>query len=492
MKTVNRIISLGKELINHISNNVFWLILSNLFIAMCQFAVFTLIDRQQGRELLGVWSLATAAVSIGQVSSFGFSNSLVRYVPELILKQDVAQIKLMIGTIMVSNFILSLPFILILYFPAVLYAKYLLLDFQFAIFKSVITWSMAGLFLSNLFGTYSSLLDGLQKYKKRCIIQITGWMIFVILTITLLPVYGLKGVAISFFLQNLIQLIIAAISLITDRQFPLTLNFKFNKKTFIKIYSFGAKSQAISVLAIFFDPFVKFFLTKYVNISATANYEFCNKIAIQARNLLVNANQVIITKMVLHKAQKTEKKFFEQVQQANTYFSVIVGLLVLAISPIAILIFSNSYDKDLLRGVAIINIGWVCNMIASVHYFTCIGLDKIDKLIYYHLILALIVVLLSYVLHVTKASNEVFFAVPSVALFIGSIYKSLVLLKELNNSFRWLKSSIFQYFILTSALMITLYSQKGLIMHYAILSCLITGLIFWKKQIKLAFNRKGR
>ena len=70
-----------------------------MVIALSQFIVYALINKNLGKEFLGVWSLVVAATSIGQISSFGFSNSLVRYLPEMLLNNEKEDITKMLGTV---------------------------------------------------------------------------------------------------------------------------------------------------------------------------------------------------------------------------------------------------------------------------------------------------------------------------------------------------------------------------------------------------------
>ncbi|MEO8861491.1 MAG: hypothetical protein ABI358_08715, partial [Ginsengibacter sp.] len=148
-----------QNVLSKINRNTAWLIALSVVIALSQFIVYALINKNLGKELLGVWSLVVAATSIGQISSFGFSNSLVRYLPEMIFKDQREDVRKMLGTINFSNFFLTLPILLLLYVPAVQYAAHLLNPQQLIIFKSVIPLSMASLFINNLFSVYTYFLD---------------------------------------------------------------------------------------------------------------------------------------------------------------------------------------------------------------------------------------------------------------------------------------------------------------------------------------------
>lgn len=470
-----------KGVFSKVSKNVFWLIGLNVITALCQFMVYAMINRNLGKEILGVWSLVIAATSVGQISSFGFSNGLVRYLPELMLKNDRENISKLVGTVNFANFFLSLPVLFLLYFPAVKYAGYLLDDYQLQVFKSVIIWCMSGLFVNNLFSVYSYLLDGMQKHYIRCLIQISGWLFFLILSIILIPLLGIKGVAIAFFMQGIWQYIIAIVVADKLKNLKRAILFCYDKKSFKLVSAFGIKLQAINILTIFFDPLVKFFITKSIGLSATANYELSNKIVMQARNLLVNSNQVVIPKIVLHKSAGDQNNYFRSISNRNIYFSVTVGMLVLLASPLAIFIFSKHFDSDLMTCIVILNFGWVCNMITSIHYYSSIGLDKLNSLVIYHLILAVAVAALYLTLTHFSQWRYLYFIIPSVALFFGSLYNSFALSKLVPTSFTWLSSGIFIYFIFaTITLLIINYSS--ITNFYILASALLLLYLFlvWK------------
>src|SRR6187551_3435208 len=105
------------QAVSKLTKNTVWILVLNIVIAISQFVVYSFINKRLGTDALGVWSLVVAATSIGQISSFGFSNSLVRYLPELISQNDRKRIQLYLGTINRSIFFITLPILLLLYIP---------------------------------------------------------------------------------------------------------------------------------------------------------------------------------------------------------------------------------------------------------------------------------------------------------------------------------------------------------------------------------------
>ena len=325
----------------------------------------------------------------------------------------------------------------------------------------------------------------MQKYYLRSVLQIAGWLFFLFLSILLMPRYRLLGVAIAFFAQSVLQFVIILFIINKRNLLQKVYPVHFDKASFCKVSSFGVKSQLINVLVIFFDPLVKFFITKYIGLTSTGIYEISNKIVMQARNLSVSTNQVIVPKIILHKNAGTGNRYFNQISKRNNLFSISAGMLILLFSPLAVYFFSSHDDNTLMQCVIILNLGWVCNMITSVHYYCCIGLDEIGRLVIYHLILSITVIVFYLGLSYYSPIKLLYFSVPSIALFLGSIYNSYALSKKIEISFSWLKSGLLLYFGLVSFLLLFMYQTESKMTTWLIMPVSFLLYICWiLKQYK--------
>ena len=448
----NKIISRFKELSERVEKNIFWIIILNISSGASQFIVYSLINKELGKVSLGVWSLLIIANSLGQISNFNFSTSLTRLVPKLILDKNKSEISDLIKTANLANIIFTIPVLIVLYFFSLSYASALLETSQLLLYKTTLIWIIASSFLSTIFSVYSAVFDGFQKFYIRSIIQILGWAVFLILSIVLIPAYNLKGVGLAFFFQNLFVLFLAIVITIRSKFVEFDFTISFNKKWFKEITSFGFKFQATSILSLITEPIIKYFITKKLGLSVTANYEFANKLITQIRAFLVNANQVIVPNIVLHESKGTLADYFFQIQKRNTDLAVYIGLLTLFVSPIAILVFNNSFDAKLMQLVIVLNAGWVCNMITSIHYYTCIGLNKVGKLFFVHAFYALSILLLFIIFNQLPYINIFFIFIPAMSLFIASVYNSSVL-KNLKGSYYWITSTKFIMFLILSIIL---------------------------------------
>lgn len=431
------------------NENIIWLLLLNIFIAFCQFLTYMIIDRLLGKEFIGIWALVIATTAFVQIASFGFSTGLVRYIPELLIQQDYSRLNKMIGTVNFLMITLSLPVLIILFFPAKIYAHHLLNEQQFKAFETTLIWVASAMVINNLFSVYSSVFDGFQKFGKRSIIQISGWIVFVVTTYFIIPTFGLQGVGIALLFQNVWQYVLALIFIHREKFLNNPLSVSFDSASFKLISSFGFKYQSIGVLSVFLDPIIKYFITRNIGLSGTANFELANKITIQLRNLLVSTNQILVPKLVTENSKGNLNLFFSATVQKNTTHSIFLGLITLFFSPVAIWLFFNKIDSTLITIIAVMNVGWVFNMITSPHYYSSIALDKVGSLVSLHVTSALFTIFSYLIIDRTTAHQYYYILIPTISLILGSVYNSFVLFK-LKNSFFWLRSSQFLLFLLIS------------------------------------------
>lgn len=472
-----------------LNKNIVFIIVLNLVIALCQFITFTIINQKLGKDVLGIWSLVLAATAIGQLSGFGLSNGLVRYLPDFFFKNEIDKAEKLISTVNLSNSIFSIPLIVLLYFPIMMYAEQLLTGDQLRIFNDVIAWSLLSLFINNLFFVYSYVFDALQKHYIRCIIQISGWILFIFLTVIWVPKIGLKAVAYANVIQSVFQLLLIRISVYRTKLFKRIVFWEFDKRSFKLIFAFGAKLQLINILVIFFDPLIKFFITRYAGLSTTANYELANKMTIQARNLLVNANQTIIPQIVLHKSLGSFVSYFSEIKERNLMLSTLIGLAVLFLSPFAILIFAGQFDRLLFQGVILLNIASVSNMITSIYYFACMGTDKLNKLVILHFLYPFIAIIAFFILPQNNMNTIIAIAIPAFSTLIGSIYNSSVL-SEIAMPINWLWSDMFLFFVFISVIMLFIPITSFIVMIIIAIFSALGFLILFRNKLKYLFIKK--
>ncbi|MFZ4057555.1 MAG: glycosyltransferase [Ferruginibacter sp.] len=460
--------------------NIIWITLAYLFIAACQFVLYRFILRHYGLDTMGIWSLAIAVTALGQVSNFGFSNGLVHFVPVLKKAGDTTAIQAVSGTAQASNFLLALPLLLILYYPVDTIAASLLSGDQLILFRKLLPWCLASIFINNISAVFTCLLDAAEQYAVRNMIQSGGYALLVVSGILLATQYGIEGFAWALVIQS--TMVCVAMALVA-KQKGLTLHlfpFSFHRQWFIKLFQYGIKFQAASLLSAFFDPLIKFFITKHFGLSTTALFEIANKVVLQVRNLLVNANQVIIPKAAVSVTTGTTATLLSTAFEKTVILAFPAAFVTLLLAPLAGYYFLGTYNPLLQLAFVWVTIGWLFNTFAAPFYFTAVGTGKLNKVLGVHAIQTGVVGLA--VLYPFELPIQMAFIVPALALsaaaltLIYSFRKSPIVLHQLR---------IFRYAFLlfvavaTALLLYIPNSQWTTLMVASTVGMLLLGILFF-------------
>ena len=247
-----------------------------------------------GVEQLGVWSIVLATASVSRIGDFGLSVGVVRFVAQALANEDrlgaaeiVETVAITIGLLMAVILTAGFPL-----FKRVL--EYLLFGQErmtaFEILPSALLsfWGMvvAGVFLAGL--------DGCQRIDLRSGLMGLSNILFLILTLLWVPHFGLKGAA---FAQVIQSLGLAFVSWWTLRRqvadlalFPIRWRLPVLKQ----MIGYGVSSQVISIMSVVFDSITKGLMSKFGGLGSLGYYEMANKLLIQSRAIIVEANRVII------------------------------------------------------------------------------------------------------------------------------------------------------------------------------------------------------
>ena len=404
--------------------NVLWLLLFNVVSIFTQFLVYRIIFKHLGAEQMGIWSLLSAATTLGLISNFGFGSGLIKYTAEAVANQDKANIQLLAGTANISNIFLSLPFVVLFYYVSIFFAKPILANHQLIQFKYILPYCMLALYINNIASTFLALLDGYNNFTKRCIIQILGFVLYGSISITFIAKYNLAAVSYALCFQAL-GVFIASVYLVFKSGITVSiLPLQFDKIVFKRLLNYGMKFQLINVLVFLFDPIIKFFITKNFGLPSTATYELASKLVIQVRTIVVNLLQVMVPHVASLKNIPELQLYVAKRINLNTFLSLNTVIAMLFAIPIASFFFTGFFSSSFIVCSLILLVGWFSNMVIAPLYFTCLGLEKLTLLISQHFLISIITISL-FVIIGTTLNNNLSFLIPSIALAVGSFFLAI-------------------------------------------------------------------
>jgi O-antigen/teichoic acid export membrane protein len=251
-----------------------------------------------GQEEFGVWALVGVISSYAQLSDFGITESLIKFMAEFKAREETEKLNQLINTAISIYLVLGaafgilfvavLPFVVenILRIPPLLAEKALLV-FSIAIML---------FFVNMLMGVFGSLIIGFQRMEYSNVIALSSTIISAVGTVYFLAGgYGIQGLIYNNAINT--AFIITANLLAAKHLFPM---LRINPVRYFKcdilrvIFSFSWKVQISNITQLMIFQIDRVLLSHYVGLVAVSHYEVANRVASQVRGFVTS----IFTPMV--------------------------------------------------------------------------------------------------------------------------------------------------------------------------------------------------
>lgn len=298
-----------------------------LFSIFALFFSYKLIIAEIGVSQLGFWALLVSIVALTRATELGLSGSLLKYVSKYLANNEISKANYAVDSSTLSVGVLVAAAMIVLYWPIQQLVLYILDDPQaFNANRDIFILSFLTAWLAAIAGVNKLALEGCQRYDYSTISSFLSTITFVVGIILLVPKLGLKGLAYSIILQNLVLYTLCRMFLsrtaISSNLIPTSFSYAIWKE----ILLYGVKFQIISLLKILLEPLTKTLLGIFSSLEFIGFYELASKFVTQMRRLLVAMNQVLIPNVSEKQAAGTlniptmYQKNYQLVNYVSIYF----------------------------------------------------------------------------------------------------------------------------------------------------------------------------
>lgn len=406
-----------------ISLNIFFSLLQILITGLVYYFLYKFLLKTLGANLMGVWAIVLSISSTANIANLGIGSGVVRYTALFKASDDWNSINRLLHT---SLILLAGFFVLIitcLYFIAPIWLNAVIDKTYYSEALSIVPYSLLCLLLNALSGIYASCLDGMQKNYLRSIVFVLSFIVLLSCSYFWVPVYGLLGVAYAQLAQAVFLLVMMVSGLKSVFRQHKVFAFRWDKDISKKIFSFGIKEQIISICQLCFDPFTKSLLGSFGSLSMVTYYEMANRLVLQLRGLLVNANQVLIPIFTNARENSVEasKSLYKKVFSLNLIMSCLWLSLITAIVIPVSLLWIGSVNYQFVLITILLSVAYFFNIMISPAYFSNMGQAMLKDNVIANLIMAVANISLCYLLGYTSGGAGVVVGW-SAALIAGAVY----------------------------------------------------------------------
>jgi O-antigen/teichoic acid export membrane protein len=258
------------------------------------FFLYRFLIRALGMEGLGVWSLVLATTSIVALAHQGFATSITKYVAKYAARESPGEVSLLIETAVLSAAGCVAAIALGLYPIARVLLALVIPRAVLAEALAILPFALVSLWCNVMQGVLEAGLAGHQWITVCNYLELGGSLSYLLLAFALVPAHGLPGLA---FAQSLQSAAFVAITWTVLRhkvpQLP-PLPFRWNRRLFREIASYGLHFQFITASQSLREPVTKALIAKFGGLAMTGFYDLASRWVVTFRELIVQANQSLV------------------------------------------------------------------------------------------------------------------------------------------------------------------------------------------------------
>jgi len=343
--------------------------------AAALFLLYRFLIRAIGIERLGIWSLVLATTSFVWLANQGFSTSLVKFVAKYAARQQSDDVALVIQTAVISTAV-ALAAISAGLYPAGRWLLAIILppkSLPEAI--AILPLALISLWLTVLESILQAGLAGHQLIAECNYLEISGSVSYLVLALALVPRHGLVGLACAQVVQ------VAAILAITwsllrrrVRGLPI-LPRRWSRAHFRELAAYGLQFQTITASQALREPVTKALITKFGGLAFTGLYDLAARAVITVRELIVQANQVLVP-TIAHLQERDPESIpvvYRESYRLVFYLAVPAFACLTVASPLISRVWIGRYEPAFVIFVAILSAGWLVNVLANPAYVVNLG-----------------------------------------------------------------------------------------------------------------------
>jgi len=327
-----------------------------------------------GIELIGVWSIVMAFSAFLRTGDFGFAGSIVKFISTSMTQNDLVKVNCIIKTSFTSVSII-LAVLLLIFFPIIYYLLPHFVDNKYILFAiQLLPYSIFSVWLAVLSTLMVFVFDGINRVDIRSSFLVIFNILLVVLTVVFVKFYGFIGLGYAQVTQGLLQLVFAWLLVRKYLKIDSILPLSWDKKLFKEMFSYSVHLQLSSLMAIMLEPISKLLLGHFGTMSSVGYFEMANRLVMQIRNVVVNANQALVPML-----SKSHTNNEDLTQAYLKTFKILFLISIVGYSFVAFLtsliskLWVGSYEKDFVYFTYIILFSLGINTLSGAAYFTNIA-----------------------------------------------------------------------------------------------------------------------
>ena len=332
-----------------------------------------------GTEKLGVWSIVMAISSVARISDLGFAGGMVKFVSKYTAREEQSAVSEFIQTGAISIVVFIGLILCVAYTALQFFAPRIFTPDHLDDAVALIPYALISFGLIAVSGIFLSSLDGFQRVDLRNILMITSTALYVSLIIILVNKFGFIGLGYAQVSQSAFILIASWIMVRRIAQIRAVVPFVWKRRRFQEMFSYNVNLQISTVAILFLEPTAKILLGKFGDFSMVTYFEMANKLIMQFRAIVVNANQVLVPVIseLQEKQQERIASLYQQTYEILFFISLTVYSAIAILIPLISEVWIGSHNDTFINFSYIILMALFLNTMVGPAYFSNMGTGNV-------------------------------------------------------------------------------------------------------------------
>lgn len=332
-----------------------------------------------GTEKLGVWSIVMAVSSVARISDLGFAGGMVKFVSKYTAREEQSAVSEFIQTGAISIVVFIGLILCVAYTTLQFFAPRIFTPDHLNDAVALIPYALMSFGLIAVSGIFLSSLDGFQRVDIRNILMITSTVLYVSLIIVLVNTFGFIGLGYAQVGQSAFILLASWIIVRRIAHIRAVVPFVWKKRRFQEMFSYNVNLQIGTIAALLLEPTAKILLGKLGGFSMVTYFEMANKLIMQFRAIVVNANQVLVPVIsgLQEKQQERIASLYQQTYMLLFFVSLTLYSAIAILIPLISEVWVGSHNDIFINFSYIILTALFLNTMIGPAFFSNMGTGNV-------------------------------------------------------------------------------------------------------------------
>lgn len=386
-------VNLIAQLLTGLLRTKYFVVIAEVFLmTILALSSFSILVRLTDVKTIGFWVLLNSLLSFSKVADF-WSAGLVTFVAEDVERGEKERASRLVSTSMLTAAFGFLVIVLGVGVALMVFAAHIPGVEDAALVRSVVPLMCVTFWFSTVAATYHVGFLGFNRPLLKLLQNVGGSLMFLVLSLALVPHYGLWGILLAQAVQGFLMLGFGI--LVFHGVMTKTSPLSWSRADFKQLTRYGSKASVVGFLQLACDPLIRVLASYFGGLAAVTLIELATRMIVAVRGLIMSVGQLLVPTFARASLQDQSEtaKLYGSARQIFIVVTVPVLAGLLCLAPLLELVMLVKPTPEFIPMMWMLSVGWGVNIITAPAFFLLTGRRRLRPLFWNRLLMLLSVLI---------------------------------------------------------------------------------------------------